>query len=86
MTHQRVPVDLLITAFFSDTCCFFLSEIENLKNWKEKIETDMTEEGDVDGLTYNNDGSFQTSNEQLGKCWKKKKLPTFFRLLFSWLK
>ena len=83
MTHQRVPVDLLITAFFSDTCCFFLSEIENLKNWKEKIETDMTEEGDVDGLTYNNDGSFQTSNEQLGL---KKNLRPFFRLLFSWLK
>ena len=26
----------------------------------------MADLGEVDGLTYNNDGSYQTSNEQLG--------------------
>ena len=45
----------------------------------------MTEEGDVDGLTYNNDGSFQTSNEQLGKDWTKSVLRSFMKIV-SWLK
>ena len=31
----------------------------------------MADSGEVDGLTYNNDGSFQTSNEQLGKLPKR---------------